>query len=120
MSELKQSFESLDGTAEQVDGLFVDRFEVEDEKLYRVRTQPSESAILEHNKQLRLNPGSVNDLSYGRLIADIPEIIYQQALKDGFQFNHPDPQIARLEKRRFLNTPIGKACMVQDKTQRYF
>ncbi len=120
MSELKQSLETLDGQTEVADDLFVDQFKVEDEKLYRIRTQPTESAILEHNKQLRLNPGAVNDLSYGRLVADIPDIVYIQALKDGFQFNHPDKHIARAEKRRFLKTPIGKACMVQDKTTRYF
>jgi len=80
-------------------------------------TQPSESIILERNKQLRNAPGAIKDLgaessTWGRQLASIPFIMYEKALRDGFRFNSPDKDTANKEMQRFLATPEGKACMV--------
>jgi len=83
-------------------------------------TQPSESLILDRNARLRNSPGVLKDLgheseggSWGRMLASIPLIIYEQAQRDGFQLNCKDNEIASNELNRFLRTPEGRACMVQ-------
>lgn len=81
--------------------------------LHRVLTQPSEKLILERNAKLRNNPGALKDLSFGRQLASIPMIIYEQAIRNGFDLNNRDSEIAEREMFRFLKTPTGRACMVQ-------
>ena len=82
-------------------------------------SQPTEDLILDRNAELRKNPGAIKDLggkgdqSWGRQIASIPFITYNKAIKDGFQLNHSDVQIAEKELFRFLKTPEGQACLVR-------
>lgn len=83
-------------------------------------TQPSEQKILDRNSRLRSNPGVIRDLgaqgkdgTWGRQVASIPLIIYEKAKRDGFAFDSPDKEYAGREMNRFLQTPAGKACLVQ-------
>lgn len=84
------------------------------------QSQPSEQTILDRNSRLRSNPGVIQDLgaqgeggTWGRQVASIPLIIYEKAKRDGFDFDSRDKAHAGLEMQRFLQTPEGKACLVQ-------
>jgi hypothetical protein len=83
------------------------------ETLTHVATQPTEEIILNRNAELRKNPGAIKDLSFGRQVASIPFIIYNNAIRQGFALNSRDKDIADREMMRFLKTPIGRTCMVQ-------
>lgn len=90
------------------------------DELTHKTTQPSEQKILDRNSRLRNNPGAIQDLganqeggSWGRQVASIPLIIYEKAKRDGFDFDSYDKKYAGLEMQRFLQTPEGKACLVQ-------
>lgn len=83
-------------------------------------TQPTEDLILDRNAELRRNPGAIRDLgsqseggTWGRQVASIPFIIFEQAKRDGFDLSNKDQEIAGREMNRFLQTPMGKACLVQ-------
>jgi len=83
-------------------------------------TQPTEQLILDRNADLRRQPGAIKDLgqgeeggAWGRMVASIPFIIYEQAKRDGYDLSCKDQEIAGREMHRFLQTPAGKACMVQ-------
>lgn len=83
-------------------------------------SQPSEQIILDRNARLRNNPGVIQDLgaqseggAWGRQVASIPLIIYENAKRNGFDFEARDKKYAEQEMNRFLQTPAGKACMVQ-------
>jgi len=82
-------------------------------------TQPTEDIILSRNSELRKNPGVMNDLggkgdnSWGRQIASIPFIVFEQALRDGFDLNSIDAGYAAIEMQRFLGTDAGKQCLVR-------
>ena len=83
-------------------------------------TQPSEDLILARNARLRSNPGVLNDLgknseggTWGRLMASVPQNMYEKAIRDGFDLNSKDAHHAGLEMNRFLQTPEGKTCLVQ-------
>jgi len=83
-------------------------------------TQPTEDLILNRNAELRKNPGVIRDLghsseggAWGRQLASIPMIIYDKAIRDGFDLNHKNAQHAGLEMARFLKTDIGKSCLIQ-------
>ena len=97
-------------------------FQDHTDTLTAVKTQPTEKIILERNAQLRNNPGSLNDLghgseggSWGRQLASIPFIMFDKALRDGFDLKNTDAKFAALEMQRFLATPDGKKCLVQGK-----
>jgi len=82
-------------------------------------TQPSENIILERNKQLRLSPKALYDLgsrdeqgTWGRQIASIPFIVYEKAIKSGYDLNSKDSETANKEMARFLKSPAGRACLV--------
>jgi hypothetical protein len=47
------------------------------------------------------------------MLASIPMIMYEKAIRDGFDLNNKDPDIAGREMHRYLQTPEGKACLVQ-------
>ena len=106
-----------------MDEVFKSELFFEQDHLVHRLTQPSEDIILERNKRLRNNPGVIRDLqdedgeTWGRLLCNIPMIIFQQAIKDGFDLNSADAQTAKKELTRFLATPIGKACLVEDKRE---
>jgi len=83
-------------------------------------TQPSEGLILDRNAELRKDKGALRDLgqgqeggAWGRQVASIPFIIYEQAKRDGYDLSCKDAEIAGREMNRFLQTPAGKACLVQ-------
>ena len=83
-------------------------------------TQPTEKLILDGNARLRSCKGALRDLgqdseggSWGRMVASIPFIIFEQAKRDGFDLSCKDADIAGREMSRFLQTPAGKACLVQ-------
>ena len=83
-------------------------------------TQPTEQLILDRNASLRNSKGILRDLgqgqeggAWGRQVASIPFIIFEQAKRDGFDLSCKDQEIAGREMNRFLQTPAGKACLVQ-------
>jgi len=103
-------------------GVFKSEFKIDahDETVHHVLSQPSENLILEQNAELRKNPGLIRDLgskdeggSWGRQVASVPLILYYKAIRDGFQLNAPDSEIAGREMARFLQTEIGKTCLVR-------
>lgn len=88
--------------------------------LFHETTQPTEDMILERNKQLRNNPGSIQDLGsqlqggvWGRQIASIPFIVYEKAIRDGYDLNSSDSDRAEKELYRFLQSEEGKKCLVR-------
>lgn len=90
-----------------------------EDKMYHETTQPSEDSILERNKDLRNNPGVIKDLgsesgqTWGRQVASIPFIIYERAIRDGYDLNNRNPDIAAKEMHRFLQSSIGKTCLIK-------
>jgi len=83
-------------------------------------TQPTEQLILDRNADLRRSKGILRDLGqgeeggvWGRQVASIPFIIFEQAKRDGYNLSCKDQKIAAQEMNRFLQTPAGKACLVQ-------
>lgn len=88
-----------------------------EEKLHHQTTQPSEQIILERNQRLRKDDGAaLRDLSFGRQVASIPFITWEWAIRNGFDLNSPDAEIAQKEMFRFLQTTDeGKACMVRER-----
>ncbi len=92
------------------------------DELHHAISQPTESIILEHTNEMRKNPGILKDLgsqsageggTWGRWVASIPFILYNKAKEDGFDLDSKDPIIANREMNRFLQTPEGRACLVQ-------
>lgn len=88
-------------------------------------TQPTEDLILERAKQLRNNPGALQDLgarseegTWGRMVATVPFILYQWALKNGYDLNSKDSEIASREMFRFLKSPEGQPCLVREDSVR--
>jgi len=82
-------------------------------------TQPTENLILARNAELRKNPGVIQDLGkqsggvFGRQVASIPMIMYEQALRDGYQLNSGDKEHQGKEMARYLQSTEGKQCLVQ-------
>lgn len=94
-------------------------YDAQSNTVTHVTTQPTEKIILERNAELRKNPGALHDLgkqsgeSFGRMVASIPFIMFEKALRDGYDLNSPDSQIAGQEMNRFLKSTEGKMCLVQ-------
>lgn len=82
-------------------------------------TQPSENIILERNAKLRNNVGAIKDLgadsgeTWGRQIASIPLIMFNKAVRDGYQLNHSNTAFANKELFRFLQSTEGKLCLIR-------
>jgi hypothetical protein len=109
------------------DGLFISEFIEHGSELVHKLTQPTEDLILGRNKRLRNNPGAINDLgkgskggTWGRWVASIPELNYNAAIKAGYELDAKDPKRRSAEMTRFLATPIGRACLIQDDNKKYF
>jgi hypothetical protein len=105
-----------------MDEVFKSELYFEHDHLVHRLTQPSEDAILERNKRLRQNTGVINELkdegeTWGRMLCSIPMIIWDKAIKDGFDLNSKDSKTANKELFRFLETDIGKACLVEDRRE---
>ena len=99
---------------EWFDGLFHQKIATEDGITHKVTTQPNEDIILERNNELRKNRDALRDLSFGRKMADIPFNIYESAKRSGYDLDNKDRTIADREMLRFLQTPMGRACMVRE------
>lgn len=90
-----------------------------DGSLYHETTQPSEDLILERNKELRKNPEVVRDLgsnkggTWGRQVASIPFIVYEKAIRDGYDLNSKDSEHAQKEMFRFLKSEEGQKCLTR-------
>lgn len=82
--------------------------------LYHRLTQPNEDIILERNATLRKEPEAFAKNDYFHQIASIPLIMWDKAIRDGYQLNNSDSQIADRELMRFLRTDEGKFCMVRE------
>ena len=89
-------------------------------ELTHLRTQPTEGLILERNNELRKNPGVIHDLgarseggSYGRQVASIPFIMYEEAIRDGFELDCGDAELRKSEMMRYLRSEKGKLCLIQ-------
>jgi len=85
-------------------------------------TQPTEDMILARNAELRKNPGVIQDLgaqsgeSFGRMVASIPIIMFEKAIRDGYDLNNRDAKIAGAEMNRYLQSTEGRMCLVQGKS----
>ena len=84
------------------------------------RTQPTEELILTRNAELRKNPGVIRDLgagseggSWGRNVASVPHIMFEKALRDGFDLNSKDAAFRAKEIARYLKSEDGKKCLIQ-------
>ena len=83
-------------------------------------SQPTEDLILRRNAELRKNPGVIKDLgaqsqggSFGRMVASIPFIMYEKALRDGYELNATDGEHRSKELFRYLQSEEGKKCKIQ-------
>ena len=82
-------------------------------------TQPTEDIILRRNAELRKNPGVIQDLgkqsngTFGRQLASIPFIMYEKAIRDGYELNTGDAEHRSKELFRYLKSDEGKKCLVQ-------
>ena len=91
-----------------------------DEMIHKT-SQPTEKLILDRNAELRKNEGAIQDLgaqsggTFGRQVASIPFIIYEKAIRQGYELNHRDKDHAGKEMMRFLQSDMGKACLVTEK-----
>ena len=105
-------------------GVFTSKFHYQehDGQLTHILDQPTKNRILDRNAELRRTPGILRDLgtgaeggTWGRLMATIPLIMFEEAIREGFDLNSPDADHAAKEMARFLLTPKGRACVVQGK-----
>lgn len=79
------------------------------------RSQPNEDLILERNQSLRNEPEAFAKNDYMHQLASIPLIMWDNAIRDGYELNAPDNGIAEKELMRFLRSENGKICLVRDK-----
>jgi len=105
-----------------MDEIFRSEFLEHGTELCHKMTQPTEDMILARNARLRNNPGALHDLgkdneggTWGRQVASIPLIVWDKALRNGFDLNSRDSKVAEKELLRFLQTTDGKMCLVQGK-----
>lgn len=108
-----------------VDEVFRSEFHFQEhtEVLTHKLTQPTEDLILNRNAELRKNPGVIQDLgsqgggktqTWGRWLCSIPHVMFEQALRDGYQLNATDRQFRSDELARYLKSDEGKKCLVQE------
>ena len=103
------------------DGVISSEIKFEQGHIVHKTTQPTEGLILERNAELRKNEGVIQDLgaqsgeTWGRQVASIPFVVWEKALRAGFQMTHRDSSFANKELFRFLQTPEGQACLIRGK-----
>jgi hypothetical protein len=85
-----------------------------DDMLHHRRTQPTEDLILARNAELRKD-NVLNDLSFGRQVASIPFIMWEKAVRDGYDLANPDQDIHSREMFRYLKSENGKKCLVRSR-----
>lgn len=105
-----------------MDGIIRSRvtFQEHTEELIHETTQPTEDLILSRNAELRKTDGAIQDLGsqldggvWGRQLASIPFIMYAKAIKDGYQLDAKDKELAGREMHRYLASEEGKKCLVR-------
>ena len=89
-------------------------YQPHENRLYHEQTQPTEDDILSFNQEARKD-NLFNDLSFGRQVACIPFIMWNKAIRDGYDLACPDSKIAEKELFRYLQSDEGKVCMVRNK-----
>jgi hypothetical protein len=90
-----------------------------DEVLHKTLEQPTEDLILERNANLRNNPDAIKSIgsgteTLGRVVANIPFIHLDWAVRNGYDIYSRDNDIAEKELHRFLMSPIGRLSWVRD------
>lgn len=98
------------------DGVIVNEFKhsAHEDRLYVKQTQPSEKIILDRNAELRKNKGALKGLTgadgkvWGKLAANIPNIMYYKVMGEGKYNLNNDADLHRWLKE----TPEGRACLV--------
>jgi hypothetical protein len=97
-----------------IDEVFKVQYERQGDKMVRAMTQPTEELILRRNKKLRQNPGVLKDLSFGRLVANIP-LNDLEALKRKYpELAHGDAELRSLTMMKILQMPEYKKFLVQE------
>lgn len=73
-------------------------------KLYSrlVMSTSIRQAILERNKQLRINPGAQRDLTFGRLALSIPELDHHYLIKKYPDLAAPDKEVRQRALAKFM------------------
>ena len=89
-------------------------YDAHDDTLHHLTTQPNEDLILEQNANLKKD-NAYNDLSFGRQVASIPFIMYEKAIREGYDLNSPLKEVAEREMFRYLHSTEGKMCLVRNK-----
>ena len=104
------------------DGVILSKFDTHLNEVAHIRTQPTEDIILARNAELRKNPGALHDLgarsnegTWGRFVASIPFNMFEKAIRDGYDLNNRDSDIAAKEINRYLQSVEGKTCLIQEK-----
>ena len=98
------------------------KFDGHDDTITRVMTQPTENIILNRNSELRKNNGAIQDLgsqsgdTWGRQVASIPFVMFEKAIRDGYDLNCKDSKIAQKELMRYLQSSEGQACLIRGKS----
>lgn len=104
------------------DGVIQSKLHYQDHEdvLYHEQTQPTEDLILEYNAELRKNPGAIKDLgagqeggTWGRMVATIPMIMLEKAVRNGYDLYNRDAEIASKEMHRFLQSADGQLCLIR-------
>ena len=105
-----------------MDGVIKSKFHYDnhDDTITHETSQPTENLILDRNAELRKSPGAIRDLgknseggTWGRQVASIPFIMYEKAIRDGYQLNSKDKDHAGKEMHRYLASEEGRTCLVQ-------
>ena len=96
-------------------GPFREHFKTQphEDRLYRKMDQPSGDAILEHNNELRKNPGAISDLTFGRHMLSIPLADWEMLKRKYPVLAHGDVE----SQRRFMNAFIRSSESIPYRVQ---
>lgn len=88
---------------------------VEGGTLVRSRSQPDRVQLLEHNQELRNNPGALRDMSFAGLEMNLPELDYYLLIEQYPDLNSPDAEIKTKAWRKFMASPLADPYRVRDR-----
>lgn len=101
-------------------GIFKSTFVEHCDEFAHQLEQPTENIILSRNAELRKNPGVIKDLghgseggTWGRQLASIPIILFEKAIRDGYDLNNRAADISASEMARYLKSVEGRTCLIQ-------
>lgn len=89
-------------------------YQAHTDQIYHRRTQPNEQLILERNHELRKQPEAFAKNEHFHQLASIPIIMWEKAIRDGYELNAKNNDHANRELMRFLRSPDGRLCMVSN------